>query len=55
MLAANLPLWLEPDPFIPLAGIAGHGQPPHVEVECAMHRAVAEILLPGFALVGVTH
>ncbi|MEP7053081.1 MAG: hypothetical protein ABJB12_22135 [Pseudomonadota bacterium] len=53
LLAANLPLWLEPDPAIPLAGIAGHGQPPHAEVERAMHRAVAEILLPGFEHVGV--
>ena len=53
LLAANLPLWLEPDPLIPRAGIAGHGQPPHAEVERAIQRAVAEILVPGFAHVGV--
>ena len=53
LIAANLPLWLEPDPHIPPAGIAGHGQPPHREIERALRRAVTEILLPGFAHVGV--
>ncbi len=53
LLSANLPLWLEPDPFIPLAGIAGHGQPPHAEVERAIQHAVSELLLPGFAHVGL--
>lgn len=53
LLSANLPLWLDPDPVIPREGIAGHGQPPHAEIERAVRRAVKELLLPGFRHVGV--
>jgi hypothetical protein len=48
-LPANVPLWLAPDPVLPAAGISGHGVKPQLAIE----GAIQEILLPGFAHVGV--
>jgi hypothetical protein len=53
LLAANLPLWLTTDPLLPANGIAGHGVAPAAVITRAMQRAVDELLLPGFAHVGV--
>jgi hypothetical protein len=53
LLAANLPLWLDADPLLPVDGVRGHGAAHHLAIERAMKRAVREILLPGFELVGV--
>jgi hypothetical protein len=53
LLAANVPLWLAPDPFIPEAGIADHGQPARSVLNGAIVRAVRELVLPGFVHVGV--
>jgi hypothetical protein len=53
LLAANLPLWLTADPLLPAAGVAGHGVAPATVIARAMQRAVDELLLPGFAHVGV--
>lgn len=53
LLAANLPLWLTPDPLLPAAGIDGHGVQPQLAIEGAIQRAIDDILLPGFAHVGV--
>jgi hypothetical protein len=52
-LAANVPLWLAPDPVLPAAGISGHGVQPQPAIEAAIQGAIHEILLPGFAHVGV--
>jgi hypothetical protein len=53
LLAANLPLWLTPDPLLPAAGVTGHGVAPAAVIEGAMRRAVDELLLPGFEHVGI--
>lgn len=53
MLAANVPLWLRPDPYLPAAGVPGFGQPSHAEVCATIERAVQEVVLPGFSHVGL--
>ena len=53
LLAANVPLWLAPDPVLPAEGISGHGVQPQLTIENAIRRAIQEILLPGFAHVRV--
>lgn len=53
MLAANVPLWLRPDPCLPAAGVPGFGQPTHAEVCATIDRAVQEVVLPGFSHVGM--
>lgn len=53
MLAANVPLWLRPDPFVPSEGLPAFGHPSH-PVQCeAIRRAVEEVVIPGFAHVGL--
>jgi hypothetical protein len=53
LLAANVPLWLAADPVLPAAGIRGHGVQPQPAIEAAIQEAIQDILLPGFAHVGV--
>lgn len=53
LLAANVPLWLSPDEFLPARGIAGHGVEPRASIDAAIRRAVRDIVLPGFEHVGV--
>jgi len=53
LLAANLPLWLEADPLLPIDGVSGHGAPDHATSERTMRAAVHDLLLPGFEHVGV--
>jgi len=53
LLAANLPLWLAPDPLLPQGGVLGHGVAPAAAIERAMQRAVDQLLLPGFEHVGI--
>jgi hypothetical protein len=53
LLAANVPLWLEPDPLLPAQGVRDHGAADHIVIERRMWGAVREILLPGFEHVGV--
>lgn len=53
MLAANVPLWLRPDPFVPSEGLPAFGHPSHA-VQCeTIRRAVEEVVVPGFAHVGL--
>lgn len=53
LLAANVPLWLEPDPVLPACGVPGHGAADSTVVERAIQGAVREIILAGFEHVGV--
>lgn len=53
MLAANVPLWLRPDPFVPSEGLPAFGHPAHAAQCEAIRRAVAEVVVPGFAHVGL--
>lgn len=53
MLAANVPMWLRPDAWLPAAGVPGFGHPPHATIRAAIERALAEVIVPGFAYVGL--
>ncbi len=55
MLAANVPLWLRPAPHLPAAGIPGFGHPAHADVCAMITRTVHEVIVPGFAYVGVPY
>jgi hypothetical protein len=53
MLAANVPLWLRPDPWLAPDGVPGFGHPAHAVIRATIERAVAEVVVPGFAHVGL--
>lgn len=53
MLAANLPLWLRADPWLPQDGVPGFGHPSRAAIGAAIERALAEVVVPGFAYVGL--
>jgi hypothetical protein len=53
LLDANVPLWERPDAFLPAAGVPDHGQPSQAAIDDTVTRAVWELVLPGFAHVGI--
>ena len=53
LLAANVPLWEQPDAFLPPGGVPDHGLPSHQAACRVAQDAVAELVLPGFQHVGV--
>jgi hypothetical protein len=53
LIAANLPLWEGPDEFLPDEGVPGHGLPSAAAARATIDRAIRELVLPGFAHVGV--
>lgn len=53
LLEANVPLWERADAFVPGEGVAGHGLPSTEAARAAIGRALDEVVLPGFAYVGV--
>lgn len=53
LLAANVPLWVQEDAFLPREGVPAHGLPSH-EYSCRTARAAArELVIPGFRHVGI--
>ncbi len=53
MLEANVPLWEQQDPFLPDDGVPGHGIPATGAARAAIARALRDVVLPGFAHVGL--
>ncbi len=53
ILEANIPRWHAPDPDLPAEGVAGHGLLSQTESRMAIDDAVAHVVIPGFAHVGV--
>jgi hypothetical protein len=53
LVDANVAHWRDRIAALPAAGIPAHAYPPRPEMLAAVDRAVAELVLPGFAHVGV--
>jgi hypothetical protein len=53
MIDASLTAWLRPDRVIPMRGVPAHGVPSAVVTRQLVHAAVRDLVLPGFAHVGV--
>jgi len=53
LLAANLPGWERADALLPDEGIPEHGHPSTTTSRRVVHDAVRDVVLPGFAFVGV--
>lgn len=53
MLATNVAQWKKPDAHLPAEGVAAHGHPSTDETIAAVDAAVRDVVLPGFALVGL--
>lgn len=53
MLEANISRWEEPDPVLPGEGVAGHGLLSQHASLRAVHEALTDVVLPGFAHLGV--
>ncbi len=55
MLAANLPLWLRPDPFTGNLALPALGHPPHAFLRERIAACVTEVIIPGFHHVGLPY
>ncbi len=53
LVAVNVAEWKKPDPHLPPEGIPAHGHLSAVETEAVIDAAVRDVVLPGFALVGL--
>ncbi|MCA9535399.1 MAG: hypothetical protein KC593_17015 [Myxococcales bacterium] len=53
ILAANVPLWEQPDAHLPVDGVPAHGLPSHADSAETIRHAVRELVLPGFRHVGI--
>lgn len=53
LIEANLPLWLRPDPDLPVAGVTDHGAPSLGATRATIEAALSQIVLPGFRYVGI--
>jgi hypothetical protein len=53
LIDANVAHWRDRIAALPAAGVPGHAYPPRPEMLAAVDRAVAELVLPGFAHVGL--
>lgn len=53
MIRVNVAQWKEPDRFLPREGVPEHGHLSQVENDRVVNEAVREVVLPGFAHVGI--
>jgi len=53
LLEANLARWLERLKILPEDGVPGHGVPPRARAVASLDETVREVIVPGFAHVGV--
>ena len=54
MLRVNVAAWEQPENYLPGTALTAHGQPTAAASQRVLREAVTELLLPGFAHVGIT-